>query len=259
VPDLIVERSDGVVCATLNRPERKNALTYQQFDGLAALFAEVEATEADRALVLQGLPGAFSSGMDLSDRPGDGAPPPGSSAAIERIHLAAVGLHRLTKPSIAVVDGLAAGAGMSLALGCDLVVASTRARFSAIFVRRGLSIDFGLSWLLPRLVGMGKAKELALLGEFVDADEALRIGLVARVVEPDQLDRTVEEMASRLAQGPTVAIRADVELLQASLARSFEESVAAESTAQVRNLATVDAAEAIAAFLEKRDANFQGR
>jgi 2-(1,2-epoxy-1,2-dihydrophenyl)acetyl-CoA isomerase len=259
LPDLIVERADGVVRATLNRPERKNALTYQMFDELATLFAEVDATGSDRALVLRGLPGAFSSGMDLSDRGPEGAPAPGTRAALDRIHQAALALHRLSKPSIAAVDGLAAGAGLSLAIGCDLVIASSRARFSAIFVRRGLSIDFGASWLLPRLVGMGKAKELALLGDFIDAQEALRIGLVARVVNPDELDHAVDFAARRLATGPTVALRNDVELLQASLQRTFEESIDAECAAQVRNLETVDAAEAIAAFLEKRDAQFRGR
>ena len=259
MPDLIVERADGVVRATLNRPERKNALTYQLFDDLAALFAEVDATDADRALVLRGVPGAFSSGMDLSDRGAAGAPAPGSREAMDRIHLAALALHRLTKPSIAAVDGLAAGAGMSLAIGCDLVIASTRARFSAIFVRRGLSVDFGGSWLLPRLVGMGKAKELVLLGEFIDAAEALRIGLVSRVVNPDELDHAVDFAASRLAAGPTVAIRADVELLQRSLQATFEEQIAEECAAQVANLRTEDAAEAIAAFLDKRDAQFRGR
>jgi enoyl-CoA hydratase/carnithine racemase len=259
LPDLIVERADGVVRATLNRPERKNALNYQLFDDLAALFEQVETSDEDRALVLRGLPGAFSSGMDLSDRGAEGAPAPGSRAAMDRIHLTALALHRLTKPTIAAVDGLAAGAGMSLAIGCDLVIASTRARFSAIFVRRGLSIDFGASWLLPRLVGMGKAKELALLGDFIDADEALRIGLVARVVNPDELDHAVDFALQRLATGPTVAIRQDVELLQASLQRTFEEAIDAESAAQVRNLQTADAAEAIAAFLEKRDAHFRGR
>ena len=259
MPDLIVERADGVVRATLNRPERKNALNYQLFDDLAALFTEVDASEEDRALVLCGLPGAFSSGMDLSDRGAEGAPPPGSRAAMDRIHLAALALHRLSKPSIAAVDGLAAGAGMSLAIGCDLIIASTRARFSAIFVRRGLSIDFGSSWLLPRLVGMGKAKELALLGDFIDADEALRIGLVARVVNPDELDHAVDFAVQRLASGPTIALRQDVELLQASPQRTFEEAIDAESAAQVRNLETADAAEAISAFLEKRDAHFRGR
>ena len=197
--------------------------------------------------------------MDLSDRGKDGDPRPGTIEAMVRIHATALALHRLTKPSIAAVDGLAAGAGMSLALGCDLVLASTRARFSAIFVRRGLSIDFGLSWLLPRLVGMGKAKELSLLGDFVDAEEALRIGLVARVVNPDELTHAVDFAVRRLAGGPTVAIRSDVELLQASYQRTFEEAIAAECDAQVRNLGTEDAAEAIAAFLEKRDAQFQGR
>jgi 2-(1,2-epoxy-1,2-dihydrophenyl)acetyl-CoA isomerase len=259
LPDLIVERADGVVRATLNRPERKNALTYQLFDQLAALFDEVDATDSDRALVLRGLPGAFSSGMDLSDRGAPGAPAPGTREAMDRIHLAALALHRLTKPSVAAVDGLAAGAGMSLAIGCDLVIASTRARFSAIFARRGLSVDFGGSWLLPRLVGMGKAKELALLGDFIDADEALRIGLVARVVNPDELEHAVDFAIARLAGGPTVALRADVELLQGSLQRTFEEQIAAESAAQVANLRTEDAAEAISAFLEKRDAQFHGR
>ena len=259
MPDLIVERADGVVRATLNRPERKNALSLELFDALGALFEEVEASDADRALVIQGLPGAFSSGADLGDRGGDDAPAPGSREALARIHATALKLHRLTKPSVAAVDGLAAGAGFSLAIGCDIVLASTRARFSAIFVRRGLSIDFGGSWLLPRIVGLAKAKELTLLGDFVDAQEALRIGLVSRVVNPDELPHAVEFAVQRLATGPTVAIRQDVSLLQESLARSFEEAIAAEADAQHANLQTEDAREAIAAFLEKRDAHFQGR
>lgn len=220
MPDLIVERADGVVRATLNRPDRKNAITLELFDALRSLCDEVDANDADRALVLKGVPGAFSSGADLGDR---------------------------------------GGAGMSLALGCDIVIASTRARFSAIFVRRGLSIDFGLSWLLPRIVGAAKAKELSLLGDFVDANEALRIGLVSRVVNPDELDHAVEFVVHRLATGPTLAIRRDVELLQASFARTFEEAIAAECEAQAANLQTDDAREAIAAFLEKRDAEFKGR
>ncbi len=259
MPDLIVERADGVVRATLNRPQRKNALTYALFDELGALFEEVDRTEADRVLVLRGADGSFSSGMDLSDRVGEGDPAPGSLGAMQRIHATARKLHELRTPSIAVVEGIAVGAGMSLALGCDLVVASSTARFSAIFVRRGLSIDFGLSWLLPRLVGGAKAKELALLGEFVDADEALRIGLVARVAEPDGLEVLVDELTARIANGPTVALSNDVELLGASLQSTFAEAVEAEAAAQVRSIATQDAAEAISAFLEKRDARFQGR
>lgn len=258
MPDLIVERADGVVTATLNRPARKNALTYRLFDELRALFEEVDATASDRAVVLRGAGGAFCSGMDLADassaRGTEGGAPP-----MARINAAAQALHDLSKPTIAAVDGLAVGAGMSLALGCDLVVASSHARFSAIFVRRGLSIDFGLSWLLPRLVGAAKAKELCVLGDFVDADEALALGLVCAVVAPGSLDGAVAALASRLAAGPTVAIAQDLALLDASLGRSFAEALDAEAASQALSLSTTDAAEAIAAFLAKRDARFEGR
>ena len=257
MPDLIVERAGGVVTATLNRPEKKNALTYGLFDALGALFDEVSASDADRALVLRGAGGSFSSGMDLSDRP-EGVQP-GSRAALDRIHAAALKLHRCTKPTIAAVDGLAVGAGMSLAIGCDLVYASSTARFCAIFARRGLSVDFGMSYVLPRLVGLQAAKRLAFLAEMVDASEAQAIGLVAQVVEPDRLDDVVGEVAARLAVGPTVALSNSKSLLDASLGRTMAEAVDDEAAAQARSLTTADAAEAIAAFLEKRDATFTGR
>jgi len=259
LPDLIVERAGGVVRATLNRPERKNALTYRLFDELGALFDEVDGDDEARVLVLRGAGGTFSSGMDLSDRAGEAEPRAGSKAAMDRIHATALRLHRLRTPSVAVVEGLAVGAGMSLALGCDLVVASSTARFCAIFARRGLSIDFGLSWLLPRLVGAQKAMELSLLAEFVDADEARRIGLVARVASPESLEAEVEALVERLATGPTVALSNDVALLAASSTATFAEAIDAEAAAQVRAIGSRDAAEAIAAFLEKREARFEGR
>jgi enoyl-CoA hydratase/carnithine racemase len=259
LPDLIVERADGIVRATLNRPSRKNALTFELFDALGELFAEVERNDGDRVLVLRGAGGSFSSGMDLTDRPKEGEPPSGSIGSMQRIHATALALHELRKPTIAAVEGVAVGAGMSLALGCDLVVASRTARFCAIFVRRGLSIDFGLSWILPRLVGGAKAKELALLGEEVSGDAAARIGLVSRVVDPEDLDASVEGLAQRLANGPTVALANDVALLGGSLQSSFADAVTAEALAQAANVATDDVAEAMAAFLEKRDARFQGR
>jgi 2-(1,2-epoxy-1,2-dihydrophenyl)acetyl-CoA isomerase len=259
LPDLIIERAGGVVTATLNRSERKNALTYALFDALGALFDEVSTNEADRVLVLRGAGGAFSSGMDLADRPRDGEPQAGTKAAMVRIHDAALALHRCTKPTVAVVDGVATGAGMSLALGCDLVIASERARFSAIFVRRGLSIDFGLSWILPRLVGLARAKELALFGEMISAEEALALGMIARVASVDSLDSVADALVQRLAQGPTVAITNSMALLDASLNRTMVEAVDAEGDAQVASIATDDVAEAIAAFLGKRDATFTGR
>ena len=258
MPDLIVERKSGVVTATLNRPARKNALTYAQFDELGALFDEVDSSSADRCLVLRGAGGDFCSGIDLVDAQRAGAGADGA-AGMERINATALRLHELSKPTVASVDGLAVGAGMSLALGCDLVVASTRARFSAIFVRRGLSIDCGLSWILPRLVGAAKARELCLLGDFVGADEALALGLVARVVAPVELDVAAGSLADRLAQGPTIALGNDLSLLDAAYGRTFAEALDAEAAAQASSISTSDASEAIAAFLEKRDARFQGR
>jgi enoyl-CoA hydratase/carnithine racemase len=258
LPDLLVERANGVVHATLNRPERKNALSPALFDELRALFDEVDATESDRALVLTGAGGEFCSGADLASR-NDGDPVVGSTESIERIHECALALHRCSTPTVAAVDGLAVGAGMSLALGCDLVVASSRARFCAIFVRRGLSIDFGLSWLLPRIVGLSKAKELALLGEFLDAHEALALGLVARVVDVAELDTTARSLAGRLASGPSVALRGDLELLDGSSSRTFAEAIAHEASNQARVVKTEDVTEAVAAFLEKREARFTGR
>jgi 2-(1,2-epoxy-1,2-dihydrophenyl)acetyl-CoA isomerase len=148
---------------------------------------------------------------------------------------------------------------MSLALCCDLAVATSRARFSAIFVKRGLSIDFGLSWLLPRLVGASKAKEIALLGDFIDADAALALGLVCAVVAPDELDAAAGRLAARLAAGPTVAMGRDLELIDGSFDRSFTEALDAEAESQVANQRTEDVVEAVSAFLEKREARFTGR
>jgi enoyl-CoA hydratase/carnithine racemase len=256
--DLIVERSGGVVFATLNRPERKNALTYALFDELGALFDVVGSSPDDRALVLRGAGDDFCSGIDLVDAQRIGSSAEGA-AGMDRLNATMLRLHELEKPTVAAVGGLAVGAGMSLALGCDLVVASSRARFSAIFVRRGLSIDCGLSWILPRLVGAAKARELCLLGEFVGADEALALGLVARVVAPVELDVACHSLAERLAQGPTVALGNDLSLLDAAYGRTFREALDAEAAAQANSIATRDATEAIAAFLEKRDARFEGR
>jgi 2-(1,2-epoxy-1,2-dihydrophenyl)acetyl-CoA isomerase len=259
LPDLIVERANGVVQATLNRPERKNAMSLALFDALAELFADVDARDEDRAVVLVGEGGNFSSGADLGSRAEPGDPAPGTIEALERIHQCALSLHRCRTPTIAAVDGVAVGAGMSLALGCDLVVATTQARFSAIFVRRALSIDFGMSWLLPRLIGLSRAKELALLGEFFDAATAKSYGLVHQVVEPDQLLASALAMGERLAAGPSIALAGDLELLDGSSTRTFEAALAEEVRLQFRNFGTQDTREAIAAFMEKREPNFKGR
>ena len=174
---LIVERKDGVVTVTMNRPERKNAASGKMLRELAQIFMEIEASPDDRAMVLTGAGGAFCSGADLvrPRGPGHGPEPPGLSR-MRRLGDVALALHRITKPTIAKVDGVAVGAGLSLALGCDLSVCSETARLSMIFAKRGLSLDNGASWLLPRLVGLARAKEIALFGGMWSGKEAAEIG-----------------------------------------------------------------------------------
>jgi len=258
VETLLVDRSGGVVTVTINRPEKKNAANGTVWNELLEVFTDVAARADDRVLVITGAGDAFCSGADLSDlgRAGD------DTHQLQRMRFigdVALRLHRLAKPTIAKVNGVAAGAGCNLALGCDLVVASDRARFSEIFARRGLSIDFGGSWLLPRLVGLHKAKELALLADIVDAAEADRIGIVNRVVPHDELDAFVDGWASRLAAGPPLALSMTKTMLNNAFAVSMDQALEDEARCQTVNFGTADTAEAMAAFLQKRDPEFQGR
>jgi 2-(1,2-epoxy-1,2-dihydrophenyl)acetyl-CoA isomerase len=257
VKTLRLERSqDGVVSVALNRPEKKNAIDATMWDELLAVFREVTASADDRVLVLTGAGDAFCSGADLADETAAGR------HQLDRMrHFNDVGLalHQCPKPTLAKVNGIAVGAGLNLALGCDLVVASDRARFSEIFARRSLSIDLGGSWLLPRLVGMHRAKELALLADVIDAAEAERIGLVNRVVPHAELDAFVADWAGRLAGGPPLALALTKRLLARAFESSFADALDAEGVAQSVNVTTADAREAFAAFFEKRAPRFQGR
>ena len=257
---LIVERSGGVETVTLHRPERKNAANGTMMRELQAVFDDAATDRGVRCLVLTGAGGAFCSGADLSD-PSDGAGRPGDPFLVQMRAFAdlALRLHRLPKPSIAKVGGVAAGAGMSLALGCDLVVASTSARFSQIFAKRGLSIDFGASWLLPRLIGLHRAKELAFFADILTAEEAASFGLVNRVVPDADLDAFVDDWAARLAEGPTLALSMTKTLLNHSMAVSMDQALEDEARSQALNFSTADTAEAIAAFVGKREPRFEGR
>jgi len=171
----------------------------------------------------------------------------------------ALRLHRLAKPTIAKVGGVAAGAGLNLALGCDLIVASDDARFSEIFARRGLSIDFGGSWLLPRLVGLHKAKELAFFADVISAKEAEEIGIVNRVVPAGDLDAVVDDWALRLAAGPPIALSMTKTMLNNAFAVSMDQALEDEGRCQTVNFGTADTAEAMAAFLQKREPRFTGK
>ena len=257
---LIVEHKDGVATVTMNRPARKNAANNTMWRELLETFAEVAADRQVRVMVLTGAGDAFCSGADLSGAAGvagrDGDPYLLQMRALSDV---ALRLHRLPKPTIAKVGGVAAGAGMSMALGCDLVVASDTARFSQIFSKRGLSVDFGASWLLPRFVGLHKAKELAFFADIISAHEAAEFGLVNRVVPADKLDVFVDEWAARLAAGPPLALSMTKAMLNNSLNLAMDQSLEEEARSQAVNFASADTAEAMAAFVEKRDPLFEGR
>ena len=252
---VLVERNDGVVTLTLNRPEKKNAANDRMWGELRTVFEDVERNRGDRVLVVTGAGGAFCSGADLSAA---SELAENGMARMRRIGAAALALHRLTKPTIAKVGGVAAGVGCNLALGCDLVVASAEARFSEIFAKRGLSVDFGGTWLLPRLVGVHKAKELAFFADVISADEAERLGIVNRVVPAAQLDGFVDDWARRLASGPPVALSLTKTMLNNSLMVSMDQALEDEARSQNVNFATADFREAVAAFLQKRDPAFKG-
>jgi enoyl-CoA hydratase/carnithine racemase len=255
--DFLVQRRDGVVTLTLNRPDKLNSITGAMWGGLRDVFDEVAANHDDRVLVVTGAGKGFCAGADLVDS----GMPRGAGGRLE--HMRGVGrsaaaLRDIGKPTIAKVNGVAAGAGLSLALGCDLVIASDVARFSAIFVQRGLSIDYGGSWLLPRLIGVHKAKELAFLADVIDAAEAERIGIVNRIVAADELDAAVDIVVARLLQMAPIALAQTKHLLDQAFTVTFADAAEAEAAAQVVNLSSDDAKEAVRAFMEKRNPQFSG-
>lgn len=261
-----VERRDGLVTVTFNRPHRKNALNAKSWNELGAVLTEVEFDPADRALVLTGAEGNFSSGADLSggdegeDKDG-GLTGRGKQLIVHEMRT--VGriisrLHHLPKPTIAAVDGVAVGVALGLALACDLVIATDRARFSEVFVKRGLALDGGTSWTLPRLVGPRRAKQLAFFGETLDAATALEWGLINEVVAPDQLAATAAEWGGRLASGPTTALSLIKSQLDAGARSTFDDALEGEARAQHIVYTTEDMAEGFTAFFERRDPRFTG-
>jgi 2-(1,2-epoxy-1,2-dihydrophenyl)acetyl-CoA isomerase len=270
--DLETKKVDGVLEVTLCRPETKNAVTVEMWEGLARAFVSADGDPEVRVVLLRGAGGNFCSGADLR-----GSSPAGATETRDeetgtvsaearslalmrrRIAPAAVALHRLRKPTLAMVDGIAAGAGCNLALGCDLVYAAEDARFSQIFVRRALSLDFGGAWLLPRLVGLQKAKELAFFGDFIDAPAALAAGLIAGVEPGDRLETRVRERATRLARQSPLALASIKASIERALELPFAEAVDEEFVLQARCTASEDFAEGVRAFLEKRPPRFVGR
>ncbi|MFW0793889.1 enoyl-CoA hydratase-related protein [Gordonia sp. CPCC 205515] len=253
-PGILVDDDAGVRTITLNRPARKNALDWPAWCLLRDNLESTARSGDVRALVITGSGGAFCSGADIST-----PDPRHPTNKLRILSDVAMALHDLPIPTIAKVSGVAVGAGWNLALGCDLVVATPGARFSQIFVRRGLSMDLGGSWLLPTLVGLQQAKRLALLGEMIESAEAHGLGLVTWVVDDAAIDAFVDDKARRLAAGPPVALGQIKMLLNEGASGTLRDALAAESRAQVINFGTDDVGAAYTAFAQKKDPVFTGR
>jgi enoyl-CoA hydratase/carnithine racemase len=258
-----VERAGAVVTITLNRPEKKNALSALMWDELREAFRSLAGDADVRVVVLTGAGGAFCSGADLTGggpaNPESNGRGPSGLGSMRNVGDVVMALHNLPQPTIAKVTGVAAGAGCNLALGCDLIVSSESGRFSQIFAKRGLSLDAGGSWLLPRLVGLHKAKELAFFADVISAQEAEKLGIVNHVVPDDDIDKFVDEWAERLCNLPPLALSMTKTMLNNSIGGSLHESLEDEARCQTVNFKTEDMAEAMMAFVNKTTPTFRGR
>ncbi|MFE4855625.1 enoyl-CoA hydratase/isomerase family protein [Streptomyces sp. NPDC056670] len=263
---LVLHATDnGVSWITLNRPDAMNAVTWDQRERIIALLGEASADPAVRAVVITATGKGFCAGADLRGAPATGAAPGGERVAGDIARTIRQGAQRLVtavldceKPVIAAVNGTAAGLGAHLALACDLVLAAESARFIEVFVRRGLVPDGGGAYLLPRLVGPQRAKELMFFGDALAAADAERMGLVNRVVADAELAATAKEWAERLAAGPTRALALTKHLVNASLDADRGSALAAEAWAQEINMTTRDANEGVASFVERRTPKYRG-
>ena len=253
-PVLLIGDCNRVRTLTLNRPHRKNAINAELWAALRDALTTATNDPGVGTVVITAAGDSFCSGADIAAV--DNAHPLTKMRVVSDV---AVLLHDLPVPTIAKVAGPAVGAGWNLALSCDFVVATPESTFSQIFARRGLSLDFGGSWLLPKLVGMQQAKRLALLAETIDAEEARAMNLVTWVVSAAEIDQYVTDLGARLVAGPSVAQAQIKALLNEGANHTLREALASESRAQAVNLATTDAREAFAAFTEKREPEFTGQ
>ena len=259
-PPILVDHCAGYRVVTLNRPQRLNAFTEAMHVALRAALEEAQADSACGALLLTGAGRAFCAGQDLSDRlPGSG-PPRDLGASLDTFYNPLVRqLRALPFPVVAAVNGTAAGAGASIALHCDIVLAARSAKFVQAFAKLGVVPDAGGSWLLPRLVGTARARGLALTAEPLSADTAADWGLIWKAVDDDRLMADAEALCAQLAKGPTVGLGLIKRALDAAEHNDLDRQLDLERDLQREAGFHPDYAEGVRAFLEKRAPKFSGR
>ncbi len=257
---LILQKEAGVATISLNRPDKRNALNEKLGVELTAAIAEVSEDEAVKAVVITGAGPGFCAGGDLT------LPLFGVTGDIikmrkflEKTNLIPLGLRNMRKPVIAAVNGAAVGFGASLAMACDIIIASEAAKFGQVWFNIGYHPDTGSSYFLPRLVGVAKACELIFTGKVIDAKEAERIGMVNQVVPADALLKTAKELAAKLAAGPAVAMGLAKSCIYHGAEMTLEQALDYETEAALLTLHTADQKEGVKAFMEKRPPKFQGK
>ena len=251
---IVQQKHDGRVIITLNRPEALNAITIEMLQELAQVLLEAQ-EPAVRLVVMTGAGRAFSVGQDLKEIEGGEKD---YQSHLQPYNLVVRRIHDLKKPVVAVVNGVAAGAGFSLALACDIRLAASNASFTTAFSRLALVPDTGMTYFLPRLVGWGKALELMACSPRISADEALRLGIVQRVSPVETLQEEVQAFIAELAQGPTYALGLLKQALQRSFTATLDEVLEYEAMLQGMAGRSHDHTEGFQAFLEKRDPTFTG-
>jgi 2-(1,2-epoxy-1,2-dihydrophenyl)acetyl-CoA isomerase len=265
-PLVLVEQRDRIAKVTLNRPDRLNALTPELEEQLARAIRELDRDDETGVIILTGAGRAFCAGADVSGLAGGSRRTQYNTGSLDDVRRAfrsaqeiILGLQRAEKPTIAMVNGVASGAGFDIACACDIRVGSEHARFMAAYIRIGLFPGWGGTWLYPRVLGLAKAAELIFTGDFLEAPEAYRTGMLNKLVPQAELEAATMEMARKIAAGPPIALRLAKLNLYKGLEVDLETAMKFAAASETITLSSQDHKEGVAAFREKRPPNYQGR